>query len=202
MDSTAFPVEVKEVDSKRLESLVHEMIGILGENQERDGLLRTPTRVASALRFLTRGYRMDIKKVLNNAIFDEPYDEMVVVKDIEFFSLCEHHMLPFFGKAHVAYIPKGKIIGLSKIPRIVEVFSRRLQVQERLTSQIADCLMQAVKPCGVGVVMEAYHLCMAMRGVEKHRSYTVTSSMLGSFRERDRVRAEFLSLVNRQSDKV
>ena len=197
MDPVYFPSGTTEGDAKRLENVVHELLGLLGENQEREGLLKTPARVASSLRFLTRGYRVDIKKVLNGAIFDEPYDEMVLVKDIEFFSLCEHHMLPFFGKAHVAYIPNGKIIGLSKIPRIVEIFSRRLQVQERLTSQIAECLNQALKPRGVGVVMEAYHLCMAMRGVEKHRSYTVTSSMLGSFREADRVRGEFLSLVNR-----
>ena len=199
MDPFFIPKE-QTSDHNRLENIVHEMLGLLGENQEREGLLKTPTRVATSLRYLTRGYRMDVKKILNNAIFEEPYDEMVTVKDIEFFSLCEHHLLPFYGRAHVAYIPNGKIIGLSKIPRIVEVFARRLQVQERLTSQIADCLMQALKPRGVGVVLEAYHLCMAMRGVEKHKSYTVTSAMLGNFREADRVRAEFLSLIGRRKE--
>lgn len=182
-------------EHKRLEALVRELVELLGEDPSREGLLRTPARVASSLKYLTHGYKQDVKKVLNNAVFNEPYDEMVVVKDIEIFSLCEHHLLPFYGKAHVAYIPKGKIIGLSKIPRIVEVFARRLQVQERLTSQIADCLMEALNPRGVGVVIEALHLCMAMRGVEKRSSITTTSAMLGSFREYDRVRMEFLSLI-------
>lgn len=180
---------------QKMEENVREIIEQLGENVEREGLVKTPKRVASSLKYLTQGYRQDIKKILNNAIFEEAYDEMVVVKDIELFSLCEHHLLPFYGKAHVAYIPKGKIIGLSKIPRVVEVFSRRLQVQERLTMQIADCLMEALAPCGVGVVIEAFHLCMAMRGVEKKNSYTVTSAMMGSFRNSDRVRTEFLSLI-------
>lgn len=180
---------------QKMEENVREILEQLGENVEREGLLRTPKRVASSLKYLTQGYRQDIKKILNNAIFEEAYDEMVVVKDIEIFSLCEHHLLPFYGKAHVAYIPKGRIIGLSKIPRVVEVFSRRLQVQERLTMQIADCLMEALAPCGVGVVIEAFHLCMAMRGVEKKNSYTVTSAMMGSFRNSDRVRTEFLSLI-------
>jgi len=185
---------------QRLESLVHEMLGLVGENQEREGLLKTPKRVALSLKYLTQGYRQDANKILKSAVFKEPYDEMVVVRDIEIFSLCEHHMLPFYGKAHVAYIPNGKIIGLSKIPRLVDVFAKRLQVQERLTSQIAECLMKALNPCGVGVVIEALHLCMAMRGVEKKNSYTVTSSMLGSFRNSDRVRQEFLSLIGRRRD--
>lgn len=183
----------------RMENLIRELIVRLGEDPGREGLLNTPKRVIASLKYLTHGYRQDIEKVLNNAIFEENYDEMVVLKDIEVFSLCEHHLLPFYGKAHVAYIPQGKIIGLSKIPRVVDVFSRRLQVQERLTSQIADCLMKALNPCGVGVVIEALHLCMAMRGVEKKEAYCVTSSMLGSFRERERVRTEFLSLIGKRS---
>jgi len=184
-------------NTKRLEDVIHEVLGLLGENQEREGLLKTPKRVAQSLKYLTRGYRQDIQRVLNNAIYAEPYDEMVVVKNIEIFSLCEHHLLPFYGKAHVAYIPNGKIIGLSKIPRVVEIFAKRLQVQERLTSQIANCLMEALQPRGVGVVIEALHLCMAMRGVEKSQAFTVTSAMLGSFRNSDRVRQEFLSLIGR-----
>lgn len=181
-----------------LEQLIHELLVRLGENPDREGLLRTPKRVAAAFKYFTHGYRQDIEKVLNQAIFEENYDEMVVLKEIDVFSLCEHHLLPFYGKAHVAYIPKGKIIGLSKIPRVVEAFARRLQVQERLTSQIAECLMQALNPCGVGVVIEALHLCMAMRGVEKRDAYCVTSSMLGSFRESERVRGEFLSLIGKR----
>lgn len=189
---------LKGQDHERIEELVRELLILLGENPEREGLLKTPSRAAHSLKYLTQGYRQDIKKVLNDAIFCEPYDEMVVVKDIEIFSLCEHHMLPFYGKAHVAYIPDGKIIGLSKIPRLVDVFAKRLQVQERLTSQIADCLMEALNPHGVGIVIEAYHLCMAMRGVEKQNAYTITSAMLGSFRNSDRVRQEFLSLIGRR----
>ena len=183
----------------RMEDLIRELIVRLGEDPERQGLLKTPKRVIASLKFLTHGYRQDIQKVLNDAVFDENYDEMVVLKDIDLFSLCEHHLLPFYGKAHVAYIPKGKIIGLSKIPRVVEVFARRLQVQERLTSQVADCLMNALKPRGVGVVIEAVHLCMAMRGVEKKDSYCLTSTMLGSFRESERVRGEFLSLIGKRT---
>ena len=183
----------------RMEDLIRELIVRLGEDPERQGLLKTPKRVIASLKFLTHGYRQDIQKVLNDAVFDENYDEMVVLKDIDLFSLCEHHLLPFYGKAHVAYIPKGKIIGLSKIPRVVEVFARRLQVQERLTSQVADCLMNALKPRGVGVVIEAVHLCMAMRGVEKKDSYCLTSTMLGSFRESERVRGEFLSLIGKRA---
>lgn len=179
----------------KFETLVKEMLVLLGENPKREGLERTPVRVAKSLRYLTQGYQMDTKEILKHAVFTEPYDEMVIVKDIEIFSLCEHHLLPFYGKAHVAYIPNGKIIGLSKIPRLVEVFSRRLQVQERLTTQIAECLMKALQPKGVAVVIEALHLCMSMRGVKKADAYTITSSMLGAFRKDARSRSEFLSLI-------
>jgi len=185
--------------NQRMEELCSELLRFLGEDPSREGLRRTPKRMASALRFLTRGYRQDVRRLLNNAVFKEPYDEMVVVKDIALFSLCEHHLLPFYGKAHVAYIPNGQIIGLSKIPRLVEAFAKRLQIQERLTSQIAECLMETLKPRGVGVVIEALHLCMAMRGIQKTNAYTVTSTMLGNFRESDRVRNEFLNLINRSS---
>ncbi len=181
----------------KIQSIVKDLLHLLGEDPSREGLLGTPKRVESSLKFLTRGYKQDIEKILNGAIFEENYDEMVVVKDIDLFSLCEHHMLPFYGKAHVAYLPDGKIIGLSKIPRIVDVFSRRLQIQERLTSQVADCLMQNLKPKGVAVVIEAFHLCTAMRGVEKKDSFCVTSSMLGTFRSDPRSRAEFFSLVGK-----
>ena len=180
----------------KLEELVAGMLKALGEDPAREGLSRTPHRVAKALQFLTRGYEEDIHKVLNSAVFQEKYSEMVIVKDIDFFSMCEHHMLPFFGRAHVAYIPNGKIIGLSKIPRIVEVFSRRLQVQERLTQQIADTLQEALLPDGVGVVLEARHMCMMMRGVEKQNSVATTSAMLGVFREDVKTREEFLKLIS------
>lgn len=183
----------------RMEELIRELIVRLGEDPNREGLLKTPQRVIASLKYFTHGYRQDIQKVLNEAVFQENYDEMVVLKEIDVFSLCEHHLLPFYGKAHVAYIPNGKIIGLSKIPRVVEVFARRLQVQERLTSQIAECLMNALKPRGIGVVIEALHLCMAMRGVEKRDAYCVTSAMLGSFRESERVRSEFLSLIGKRA---
>ncbi len=179
----------------RFEGLVTEMLTLLGESPKREGLQRTPVRVAKSLRYLTQGYQMDAKELLKQAVFKEPYDEMVIVKDIEIFSLCEHHLLPFYGKAHIAYIPNGKIIGLSKIPRLVEVFSKRLQVQERLTTQIAECLMSALNPKGVAVVIEALHLCMSMRGVRKADAYTITSSMLGAFRKDARSRSEFLSLI-------
>jgi GTP cyclohydrolase I len=178
-----------------LEQHVKGILSLIGEDPSREGLLRTPARVAKAWDFLTSGYKEDIGAVLNNAIFTEKYDEMVIVKDIDFFSLCEHHLLPFYGKAHIAYIPKGKIVGLSKIPRIVEVFSRRLQVQERLTRQIADTLFTALSPDGVAVVIEARHLCMMMRGVEKQNSVASTSAMLGSFRDDERTRNEFLKLI-------
>jgi GTP cyclohydrolase IA len=176
------------------EELYTELIGRLGEDPERDGLIKTPQRTAQAMSFLTKGYQENPEKILRGALFDVDYDEMVIVRDIEVFSLCEHHMLPFFGKVHVAYIPKGKVIGLSKIPRLIEVFARRLQVQERLTRQIADAIQDAIEPQGVGVVIEARHLCMMMRGVEKQHSSTVTSAMVGVFQEQ-RTRAEFLSLV-------
>jgi len=182
--------------TERLEVLVESMLGELGENPKREGLVRTPHRVAKALQFLTDGYSQDIQKVLNNAVFKEKYQEMVLVKDIDFFSMCEHHMLPFYGRAHIAYIPNGKIVGLSKIPRIVDVFARRLQVQERLTQEIAETLYNALTPAGVGVVIEARHMCMMMRGVEKQNSRMVTSAMLGSFHDSVATRNEFLHLSN------
>jgi GTP cyclohydrolase IA len=178
---------------------IEEILKELGEDTQRDGLQRTPQRVDQALRFLTSGYRMDIEKVLNGALYDVQYDEMVVVKDIEFFSMCEHHMLPFFGKVHVAYLPKKKVIGLSKIPRIVDVFARRLQIQERLTQQVAETIQRVVDPVGVGVIIEARHFCMMMRGVEKQHSGAMTSAMLGAFRTRKETRDEFLALVNHRS---
>lgn len=180
---------------EHMEQLITEMLKGFGEDPQREGLLRTPHRVAKAYEFLTKGYREDIGKVLNGAIFNEKYSEMVIVKDIDFFSMCEHHMLPFFGRAHVAYIPNGKIVGLSKIPRIVEVFSRRLQVQERLTQEIAETLYDALNPEGVGVVIEARHMCMMMRGVEKQNSLATTSAMLGVFRDDVKTRGEFLHLI-------
>ena len=167
----------------------------LGEDPDREGLRDTPKRVEKAYKFLTSGYGADIDQVVNNALFTVDYSEMVIVKDIDFYSLCEHHLLPFFGKCHVAYIPSTKVIGLSKIPRLVDVFARRLQVQERLTNQIADTIREKIKPLGVAVVMEATHLCMSMRGVEKQNSYAVTSSMLGAFRDNARTRLEFLELI-------
>jgi GTP cyclohydrolase I len=174
---------------------LQEILRGLGEDPGREGLLKTPERAGGALRFLTSGYRMSAAKVLNGALFTVKYDEMVIVKDIEFFSLCEHHMLPFFGKVHVAYLPREKVIGLSKLPRIVDMFARRLQLQERMTQQIAETIEKAVSPLGVGVVCEARHFCMMMRGVEKQHSGAVTSSMLGAFRNNKGTRDEFLSLV-------
>src|SRR6516162_2866973 len=168
--------------SATVEDLTRELLMQLGEDPDREGLLRTPERFAKAYQYLTKGYNEDPADVLNGALYSVDYDEMVIVKDIEMFSLCEHHMLPFFGKVHIAYIPKGKVVGLSKLPRLVEVFARRLQVQERLTVQIAESIEKAIRPMGVGVVVEARHLCMMMRGVEKQHSATVTSSMLGAFR--------------------
>jgi GTP cyclohydrolase I len=178
---------------------VREILAKLGEDPARDGLLRTPERVDQALKFLTSGYRTDIQKVVNGALYEVKYDEMVVVRDIEFFSLCEHHLLPFFGKIHVAYLPKSKVIGLSKIPRIVDVFARRLQIQERLTQQVAQTIQETLDPLGVGVICEARHFCMMMRGVEKQHSGAMTSAMLGLFRERKKTRDEFLALVNHRS---
>ena len=183
------------VNLAAMETLVERMLEAMGEDPRREGLERTPHRVAKAFAFLTKGYREDVQKVLNSAVFTEKYSEMVIVKNIDFFSMCEHHMLPFFGKAHIAYVPKGKIVGLSKIPRIVEVFSRRLQVQERLTQQIADTLYSALSPDGVGVVIEARHMCMMMRGVEKQNSVATTSAMLGTFRDDVKTRGEFLHLI-------
>jgi len=180
---------------ERLSGVVLQLLKEVGEDPSREGLLRTPERVAKAYEFLTKGYRENITQVLNEAIFTEKYSEMVIVKDIDFFSMCEHHLLPFYGKAHVAYIPNGKIVGLSKIPRIVEVFSRRFQVQERFTRQIAETLFEALNPEGVGVVVEARHMCMMMRGVEKQNSLATTSAMLGVFMEDQKTRGEFLHLI-------
>ncbi len=184
-------------DAKPLIATVERMLVQLGEPPSRTGLKKTPERAAKALQFLTQGYRQDVRKILNGALYPIEDQEMVIVKDIDFFSMCEHHLLPFFGKCHVAYIPDRMVIGLSKIPRLAEVFSRRLQVQERLTSQIAHALEAAVRPLGVGVVMEAQHLCMMMRGVEKQNAVAMTSTMLGSFRLDARTRAEFLALIRR-----
>ncbi len=179
--------------------LVRELLVRLGEDPAREGLLRTPARVQQALEFLTRGYQQDADAMLKGALFPVSYDEMVIVKDIEMFSLCEHHLLPFFGKVHVAYIPKGRVIGLSKLPRLVDAFARRLQIQERLTTQIAESIQKAIQPLGVGVVIEARHLCMMMRGVEKQHSMAVTSHMLGAFRNNMQTREEFLSLIRNKS---
>jgi GTP cyclohydrolase I len=178
-----------------MRDLIEELLRKLGEDPTRDGLKRTPERVEKALQFFTKGYEDDPAQILNNALFVEDYDEMVIVKDIDLFSLCEHHLLPFFGRCHVAYIPRHKIIGLSKIVRIVEIYSRRLQVQERLTSQIAELISKSLNPYGVGVVIEAQHLCMMMRGVEKQNSIAITSSMLGSFRTNVETRMEFMELI-------
>ena len=182
------------------QELYREILSRLGEDPQRDGLLSTPKRVEKAMGFLTKGYDENPTEILRGALFDVDYDEMVIVKDIEMYSLCEHHMLPFFGRVHVAYIPNGKVIGLSKIPRLVEVFARRLQVQERMTRQIADAIQEAIEPQGVGVVIEARHLCMMMRGVEKQHSGAMTSAMLGAFRDRKETRDEFLALVNHRSN--
>ena len=178
-----------------MEEYVRGILKALGEDPERDGLVRTPERVSESLKFLTSGYREDVEEIMKNSVFEEEHDEMIIARDISLYSLCEHHMLPFFGKCHVAYIPKGKIIGLSKIPRVVEVFSMRLQIQERLTNQIARTLMQHLKPYGVAVTIEAVHLCMAMRGVRKRDSLIITSSMLGAFRSDTKTRMEFLNLI-------
>jgi len=181
--------------TKSLEPLVREMLAELGEDPQREGLLRTPKRVDAALRYLTHGYSQSVEEILNDAIFTEECEEMVVVRNIEFYSMCEHHMLPFYGRAHVAYLPKGKIIGLSKVPRLVDMFARRLQVQERLTNQIAGTLMEVLKPYGVAVVMEGKHLCMMMRGVEKQNSFVTSSAMLGEFKKDRATRMEFLNLI-------
>jgi GTP cyclohydrolase I len=194
--------EATTVTSATFEELVREMIVRLGEDPEREGLVRTPERVHRAYEHLVKGYKEDPEAMLKEALFTVDYDEMVIVKDVEMFSLCEHHMLPFFGKVHVAYIPNGKVIGLSKIPRLIEIFSRRLQIQERLTTQIAETIQNAIQPQGVGVVIEARHLCMMMRGVEKQHSAAVTSSMLGCFRDEQETRSEFLSLIRNRPNNI
>ena len=170
----------------------------IGEDPNREGLKRTPERVEKSLKFLTQGYKQNVKTLLNDALFTVPYDEMVIIKDIDVYSLCEHHLLPFFGKAHVAYIPNGKVLGLSKVPRLVDMFARRLQVQERLTVEIAEAITEAIKPRGVGVIIEAMHFCMIMRGVEKQNSVAVTSCMRGAFRDQQQTRDEFLSLIKKR----
>ena len=187
-------------DEQSIAPLIREVLGRLDEDPGRDGLLQTPDRVNKALRFLTSGYRMDPHKIVNGALFEVKYDEMVVVKDIEFFSLCEHHLLPFFGKIHVAYLPRKKVIGLSKIPRIVDAFARRLQIQERLTQEVAQTIQETIDPLGVGVICEARHFCMMMRGVEKQHSGAMTSAMLGGFRTQKKTRDEFLALVNHRGN--
>jgi GTP cyclohydrolase I len=184
------------------QELYRELLLRIGEDPNRDGLIDTPERMEKSMAFLTRGYSMNVNTVLHQALFDVDYDEMVIVKDIEFFSMCEHHLLPFFGKAHIAYVPNGKVIGLSKIPRVVDVFARRLQVQERLTTEIADAISSAINPQGVAVILEAQHLCMMMRGVEKQHSATVTSAMLGVFKTQVQTRNEFLSLVRRNGSGI
>jgi len=189
--------EIKVIPAKPIAPFVSGVLDAIGENPRRDGLLRTPERVEKALRYLTSGYTQDVGKVVNGAIYGVKYDEMVIVKDIEFFSLCEHHMLPFYGKIHIAYIARNKVIGLSKLPRIVDIFARRLQIQERLTQEVAQCIQDMLDPLGVGVIAEAQHFCMMMRGVEKQHSGTVTSTMLGVFRKNKETRNEFLSLVHK-----
>ncbi len=185
-------------DSDPMEAHVRGMLTELGEDPDRDGLQRTPSRVAKAMRFLTKGYDEDPIEILNNALFDVTYDEMVLVKDIEFYSLCEHHMLPFFGRMHVAYIPNGKVVGLSKIPRLVDMFARRLQVQERLSMEVAETIEQVLKPRGVAVVAESVHLCMRMRGVEQQNSFAITSSLKGDFQSDPKTRSEFMELIRQQ----
>ncbi len=193
-----FP-ENDNVQTASLEKIINQLLVELGEDTQREGLVKTPSRVANAYKFLTRGYSVNVEKLLNDAIFNESYNEIIIVKDIDFFSLCEHHMLPFYGKCHIAYIPNKKIIGLSKIPRIVEMFSRRLQVQERMTTQIGNLINKVLEPAGVAVVAEAKHLCMMMRGVEKQNSTATTSCMIGEFKSNSKSRSEFLKLINSSS---
>jgi GTP cyclohydrolase I len=195
-------VESAALSEHSTQDLYRELLTRLGEDPDRDGLVSTPKRMEKSMQFLTRGYTQNVTEVLHDALFDVDYDEMVIVKDIEFYSLCEHHLLPFFGKAHVAYVPDGKVIGLSKIPRLVDVFARRLQVQERLTRQIGEAITDAIHPQGVAVILEASHLCMMMRGVEKQHSSTVTSAMLGVFKTQLQTRNEFLSLVRRHGSTI
>ena len=180
-----------------LEQITRKLLKEIGENPDREGLVRPPSRVAKSWEFFSKGYNQNLEDIINNAIFEEDAKDMVIVRDVEFFSLCEHHLLPFFGKAHVGYIPNGKVIGLSKIPRIIDMFSRRLQVQERLTHQVAEVLQDVLNPIGVAVVMEGRHMCMQMRGVEKQNSFASTSAMLGQFRKSSETRSEFLSIINR-----
>ncbi len=195
VQSTSLKV-ISAPPAKAIAPQIREVIEALGEDPGREGLVRTPERVEKALRFLTSGYTADIGKIVNGAIYEVKYDEMVIVKDIEFFSMCEHHMLPFYGKVHVAYIARNKVIGLSKLPRIIDAFARRLQIQERLTQEVAQCIQDLLDPLGVGVIAEAQHFCMMMRGVEKQHSGTVTSAMLGAFRKNKETRDEFLSLIH------
>ncbi len=202
MPDTPGSVETSTLTSASFEDLARELIVRLGEDPTREGLVRTPDRMRRAYEYLVKGYREDAEALLKEALFTVTYDEMVIVKDVEMFSLCEHHMLPFFGKVHVAYIPNGKVIGLSKIPRLIDIFARRLQIQERLTTQIAETIQHAIQPQGVGVVIEARHLCMMMRGVEKQHSAAVTSSMLGSFRHEEETRTEFLSLIRNRTNGI
>jgi len=184
-----------EEKMKNIESLTKSLLKELGEDSNREGLIKTPSRVAKTWKYLTKGYNQNVEKLINNAIFSENYDQMVAIKNIEFYSMCEHHLLPFFGHAHIAYIPNGKIIGLSKIPRMVDMFARRLQVQERMTQEIASSLNDALNPRGVAIIIEAQHMCMQMRGVEKKKSYMSTSSMVGIFRSDNKTRKEFLDLI-------
>ncbi len=203
MSNTRVSKELQDEDAeimREFEDLVRRELELIGEDPKREGLVRTPARVAKALRFLTQGYDSSAEEVVGKGVFKEDHDNMIMVRDIELYSLCEHHLLPFFGKAHVAYIPNGKIVGLSKIPRIVDVYARRLQVQERLTEQIAEGLCRVLQPSGVGVVIEAYHLCMMMRGVEKQNSKTITSALRGAFREDPKTRDEFLRLAHNGHD--
>jgi len=185
------------IKDKNIEQLTVDLLNAIGEDPNREGLLRTPLRVAKAWDFFSKGYTQSLDEIVNNALFSEDNKDMVVVRDVEFYSLCEHHLIPFFGKAHVAYIPNGKVIGLSKIPRIIDMFSRRLQVQERLTRQISETIKDVLNPVGVAVIMEGQHMCMQMRGVQKQSSFTTTSSMLGKFRESDRTRSEFMSIIGK-----
>ena len=182
-------------ENEKIADLTKLLLKEIGEDPNREGLIKTPSRVSKAWSFFSRGYNQDVDEIINDAIFNENAKDMVVVRDVEFFSLCEHHLIPFFGKAHVAYIPNGKVVGLSKIPRIIDMYSRRLQVQERLTRQVAETIQDVLEPIGVAVIMEGQHMCMQMRGVEKQNSLTTTSSMLGKFRQSDRTRAEFLSII-------
>jgi len=182
-------------NKNNIKNLTKELLKEIGENPNREGLLNTPNRVSRSWEYLSKGYRQDVKELINGAIFNEKYDQMVAVKDIEFYSMCEHHLLPFFGHAHIAYIPNGKIIGLSKIPRVLDMFARRLQVQERMTQEVADMLNDVLEPKGVAVIIEAQHMCMQMRGVEKRQSYMSTSAMLGIFRDDDKTRKEFLDII-------